>query len=88
MRAPGSTGASLHGCCCRLTVTLNGGATVVGELRDGGRELAIDESTIDPWCQDLWEVAGRPSGASARAAAAVSALPQTPFTHLLQALAS
>jgi hypothetical protein len=73
---------------CRLTVTLNGGATVVGELRDGGRELAIDESTIDPWCQDLWEVAGRPSGASARAAAAVSALPQTPFTHLLQALAS
>ncbi|MBC7378826.1 MAG: hypothetical protein H7346_15485, partial [Burkholderiaceae bacterium] len=60
---------------CRITVTTDGGATVRGELCDGGRELAIGWDTIDTWCLDLWQSAGRSADAFARTRAAVLALP-------------
>ena len=40
-------------------ITLKGGRKIVESLIDGGKELAIDSSTIDAWALDLWKEAGR-----------------------------
>ena len=44
---------------CWIKLSLKGGATLVDSLIDGGRELAIDATSIDAWASDLWAEAGR-----------------------------
>ncbi len=46
---------------CRIKITMQTGAPVQGELRDGGKDLAINWDTVDPWAQALWKEAGRDS---------------------------
>ncbi|MBO9355985.1 hypothetical protein GG851_18505 [Bordetella petrii] len=72
---------------CRIAVQLEGGVRLDGELIDGGRELAMDGASIERWGEDLWLEAGRSPADFARCAAAVSALPQTDFSRLRDALA-
>lgn len=73
---------------CRITVTTQaGGDPVRGELRNGGKELAIDWNTIDAWCEDLWRAGGRTADAYARTRSAVLALPTTGFDALRDTLA-
>ena len=55
-------------------------------LDDGGKELAIDWSTIDEWCLALWQSAGRSSGAFSRTRKAVLALPSSSFGALRETL--
>lgn len=71
---------------CRMAIHLEGGGTLRGELRDGGSELAIDWTTIDAWCGELWTVAGRTLDDCRRARDAVLALPGAGFDSLRQAL--
>lgn len=71
---------------CRISVTTEGGQRLDGELRDGGRELAIEWDTIDAWTRELWEAAGRDAVACERARQAVVSLPHTPFAELRDAL--
>ena len=79
-------GQDLGTLSCRITVTTADGNTVRDELRDGGKELAIDWNTIDEWCLQLWEGAGRTSDAFARTRAAVQALPSSGFDALRESL--
>ena len=44
---------------CRIAITAQDGTSVSGELRDGGKDLAIDWATIDEWAGALWQEAGR-----------------------------
>ena len=46
-------GPDLGTLSCALHITTPSGATVQGDLRDGGRELAIDWSTIGDGAPDL-----------------------------------
>lgn len=71
---------------CRMTLSLDGGDALRGELRDGGGELAIDWSTIDAWCTQLWADAGRGPEAYPRVRDAVLALPDGRFDALRRAL--
>lgn len=71
---------------CRITLTLEGGVPLRGELRDGGSGLAIDWDTIDAWCGELWTSAGRSAADCQRARDAVLALPRTAFDALRAAL--
>lgn len=73
---------------CRVTVTARDGATIKGELRDGGSELSIDWTTIADWCAELWTSAGRAVSDCARAREAVLALPNTPFETFRETLRS
>ncbi|MFN0184820.1 MAG: MmgE/PrpD family protein [Aquabacterium sp.] len=78
-------GADLGTLSCAITITLRNGTQVTGELRDGGRELAIDWDTIADWGRDLWRQVGR-DAAFEQAQAAVLSLPGGDFSHLRQAL--
>jgi 2-methylcitrate dehydratase PrpD len=71
---------------CRIRITTEGGQAVAGELRDGGRELAIDWDTIAAWTRELWTEAGRTAAACERARQAVLALPAGSFRALRAAL--
>ena len=71
---------------CRLTLATEDGAEVAGELRDGGKELAIDWSTMDQWGLALWQAGGRSAADFARARDAVLALPGTGIAPLRAAL--
>ena len=71
---------------CRITVTPQGEPPVCEELRDGGKELAIDWSTIDEWCLALWQSAGRSSEAFSRTREAVLGLPSSSFGALRETL--
>lgn len=73
---------------CRMTLTLDGGDALRGELRDGGGELAIDWSTIDAWSTQLWADAGRGRDAYEAVRDAVLALPGGRFEGLRGALRS
>ena len=68
---------------CRIEITAQGGASVCGELRDGGKDLAIDWDTIDHWAGALWQEAGRaPAYPALRAA--VLGLPDGELAPLLR----
>jgi len=71
---------------CRITLTMRDGSTLRGELRDGGKELAIDWDTIDAWSLELWRGAGRTAGELQTLRAAVMGLPNTGFDALRLAL--
>lgn len=71
---------------CRIEIGLEGGVAVHGELRDGGKELAIGWDTIDDWSLALWQAGGRSAPELARARAAVLALPATGFGALRETL--
>lgn len=71
---------------CRVTLAPEGGQQVSSELRDGGKELAIDWDTITAWTQELWTAAGRSAAACDRARQAVLALPGAGFATLRNAL--
>lgn len=79
-------GEDLGTLSCRITVTTWDGSTVHEELRDGGKELAISWDTIDEWCLDLWNAAGRSADAFSRTRAAVLALPASGFGALRESL--
>ena len=51
--------AALPTLSCRIEITMKDGSKIVESLIDGGKELAIDSSTIDAWALDLWKEAGR-----------------------------
>jgi hypothetical protein len=46
---------------CRIEIVLQGGTSIYGELRDGGKELAIDWDTVNLWAGALLQEAGRAS---------------------------
>lgn len=71
---------------CRIGVTITDGETVRGELRDGGKELAIDWNTVEEWCLQLWQGAGRTAADFARIRAAVLASPSSTFGALRESL--
>ena len=59
---------------CRIELALAGGRTLTDTLIDGGRELAIGESTIDEWALGLWREAGRTEAQYRNFRAAVDSL--------------
>lgn len=71
---------------CRMSLTLDDGRTLHGELRDGARELAIEWDSIDGWCADLWTEGGRTAEAAMQARDAVLALPRGRFEDLARCL--
>lgn len=71
---------------CRITLALEGGQSVQGELRSGGNELALDWTTIGQWCGELWASAGRSAAQCERAREAVLALPTASFAILRDTL--
>ena len=79
-------GADLETLSCRIVITVQGGASIPGELRDGGKDLAINWDTIDEWSLDLWKAGGRTADALARARSAVLALPEKGFDCLRETL--
>jgi hypothetical protein len=72
---------------CRLTLRLEDGREVRGELRDVARELAIDWESIDDWSEALWTEAGRDANGARRARDAVLALPRGRLDDLRRCLA-
>ena len=78
--------AALPTLSCRIEITLTGGKKIVESLIDGGKELAIDSSTIDAWVLDLWKEAGRSEGQYRKFRAAVDALPSGSAKGLLETL--
>ena len=72
---------------CRIELALPGGRTVVDTLIDGGRELAIDVSTIDDWALALWREAGRTEVQYRKFRAAVDGLEEGSAPALLTSLA-
>lgn len=74
--------ADLGTLSCRMRVELNDGAVLAGELRNGGNELALDRSTIDEWCAQLWAGAGRTPDAYVRTRDAVARLAAGSFADL------
>lgn len=78
--------ADLGTLSCRIAISTEDGETVQGELRDGGKELAIDASTIGDWAAGLWAAGGRTAADCDRARSAVLALPGTAFAALRAAL--
>ncbi len=81
-----SAAADLGTLSCRLTLDLEDGSVITGELRNGGHELAIDWNSIDTWCAELWTGAGRSADAAAHASRAVRDLPFGRFDALRRAL--
>ena len=71
---------------CRIDVTTSDGGSVHGEIRDGGRDLAIDWDNIDAWCLDLWHAGGRSPENFQRVRAALVALPRSGFEDLRASL--
>lgn len=79
-------GADLGTLSCRIEIAVQGMAPIKGELHDGGKELALDWDTIDPWCEDLWRTGGRSQHDFLRARKAVLALPTGGFDALRETL--
>lgn len=79
-------GEDLGTLSCRVTITIEGGQVVRGELRDGGSELAIDWNTIGDWCAELWSSAGRSAADCVRVRQAVLALPSSSFLGFRETL--
>jgi len=78
--------ADLGTLSCAIEVRTRCGAAVRGELRDGGRELAIDWDTIGQWGLELWRCGGRSEQDFERARSAVLALPSAGFGPLREAV--
>lgn len=78
--------AALPTLSCRIELSLKGGRKIVESLIDGGKELAIDASTIDAWALDLWKEAGRSEAQYRKFRSAVDALPGGTARGLLETL--
>lgn len=59
---------------CRIDIELKSGASMSDTLLEGGKELAIDSSSIDEWAVGLWREAGRSQAQYRGFRAAVDAL--------------
>ena len=68
---------------CRIGITVQDGASISGELHDGGKELAIDWASIDLWASALWQEAGRATAYPALRAA-ILGLPDGHIAPLLR----
>ena len=71
---------------CRIEIALKSGGTMSESLIDGGKELAIDASTIDAWAAGLWREAGRSEAQYARFRAAVDVAAGVPATRMFDTL--
>jgi 2-methylcitrate dehydratase PrpD len=71
---------------CRIELTLQDGTTIVESLIDGGKELAIDASTIDAWALGLWKEAGRSEAQYRKFRVAVDGLATGSTRALLETL--
>jgi len=78
--------AALPTLSCRIELTLKDGKKIVESLIDGGKELAIDATTIDAWALDLWKEAGRSEAQYRKFRAAVDGLPRSSTKALLETL--
>ena len=75
--------AALPTLSCRIEITMKDGSKIVESLIDGGKELAIDSSTIDAWALDLWKEAGRTESQYRNFRDAVETLPRSSAADLL-----
>jgi 2-methylcitrate dehydratase PrpD len=81
-----SAGKGLGTLSCRMSIRLQGGDLVEGEVHEGGGQLTIDWSSIDRWCAGLWTQAGRTQAYGDRLRQAVERLPDGKFAALRAAL--
>jgi len=77
---------SLPTLSCRIELRLKDGRKVSDTLIDGGRELAIDASSIDEWALGLWREAGRSEAQYRAFRAAVDVLERGTARQLLETL--
>lgn len=71
---------------CRIELKMKGGGRITESLIDGGKELAINASTIDAWALGLWQEAGRSEAQYRRFRAAVDGLEKESTKGLLETL--
>ena len=71
---------------CRIELKMKDGAAITESLIDGGKELAIDASTIDAWALGLWQEAGRTQVQYRKFRAAVDGLEKGSTKGLLETL--
>lgn len=71
---------------CRIEILLKTGRNLAESLIDGGKELAIDASSIDEWALGLWKEAGRSEAQYRRFRAAIDGLERTPAKILFDSL--
>ena len=71
---------------CRIELELKSGSKRSDTLLDGGRELAIDASTIDEWASGLWREGGRTDLQYAAFREALENSGQAPAARLFDAL--
>ncbi len=71
---------------CRIEIGLKGGRTLIDALIDGGKELAIDASSIDEWASGLWREGGRTAAQYAVFREAVEKCEQGAAGRILDAL--
>ncbi len=71
---------------CRIELKMKGGGRIAESLIDGGKELAIDSSTIDAWALGLWQEAGRTQAQYRKFRAAVDVLEKGSTKALLETL--
>jgi 2-methylcitrate dehydratase PrpD len=78
--------ASLPTLSCRIELELKGGRKTSDSMIDGGRELAIDRSSIDAWALGLWREAGRSEAQYRKFRAAIDELERGTARELLETL--
>lgn len=78
--------SSLPTLSCRIELQLKDGRTVADSLINGGRELAIDSSSIDEWALGLWREAGRSEVQYKKFRAAIDVLERGSVRELLETL--
>jgi 2-methylcitrate dehydratase PrpD len=78
--------AALPTLSCRIDIELKSGGKFSDALIDGGRELAIDASSIDEWASGLWQEAGRTDAQYLRFREAVEQLEHAPAQRLMDTL--
>ena len=78
--------ATLGTLSCRIEITLKGGQKLTDSLIDGGKELAIDASSIDAWAAALWHEAGRTRAQYDAFRGAVDACEHAPAARLFETL--
>ena len=71
---------------CRIDVGLRAGGRISDTLMDGGRELAIDASSIDEWASGLWREGGRTDAQYAAFREALDNSDKAPAARLIDAL--
>jgi 2-methylcitrate dehydratase PrpD len=71
---------------CRIEIKLKAGGKLSETLMDGGKELAIDASSIDEWASGLWREGGRTDAQYAVFRKALENPEQAPAARLIHAL--